>query len=41
MHRVLLQTDGLANQGITDAGELARDAGAMRARGVGTTMFAP
>ena len=39
IHRVLLLTDGLANVGLTDAGELARHAGELRARGIGTTTF--
>ena len=37
IRRAILLTDGLANVGILDPGELARHAGALRQRGIATT----
>ncbi len=39
INRVLLLTDGLANQGVTDAQTLAHVARDLRASGIGTTTF--
>jgi Ca-activated chloride channel family protein len=39
INRCLLATDGLANEGITDAGELSHHAGELRTRGVVTSTF--
>jgi Ca-activated chloride channel family protein len=37
--RCLLLTDGLANHGVTDSGEIARQAAELRARGIATSTF--
>ena len=39
VNRVLLLTDGLANQGVTDPGTLAQVAKDLRASGIGTSTF--